>query len=63
METLWRNVSKNRRNIVPVLDFLVAHGYANCNYAGSLQASYRQGIAPLAHGQWCAMCALTGPFW
>lgn len=31
VETLWRNVAMNKRNIVPVLDFLVAHGYADSN--------------------------------
>ena len=39
MELLWTNVARNRRNIVPVLDFLVAHGYTDSNAGQGLQAS------------------------
>ena len=33
VELLWTNVALNRRNVVPVLDFLVARGYQQCNAA------------------------------
>lgn len=37
VELLWTNVALNRRNVVPVLDFLIARGHQECNGSSAAQ--------------------------
>lgn len=50
VERLWSTVARNRRNIVPVLDFLLAHAFSDSDEGLGLQVcphSTRRDIAPM----------------
>jgi hypothetical protein len=42
VERLWGTVAANKRNVIPILDFLISRGMQEVN----LQ------VAPLSHGWW-----------
>ena len=46
MELLWTNVALNRRNVVPVLDFLIARGHQECNASGAAQVGRPRTVQP-----------------
>lgn len=58
VEQLWTNVALNRRNVVPVLDFLIARGDQECNTSDAAQVLARpnasQGCRTAAVDQMCS---------
>lgn len=53
VEQLWTNVALNRRNVVPVLDFLIARGDQECNTSDAAQV-----LAQLHASQHCRSAAV-----
>lgn len=43
VEQLWTNVAVSRRNVVPVLDFLIARGHQECNGSSAAQVAIAPG--------------------
>lgn len=64
VELLWTNVALNRRNVVPVLDFLIAHGLQECNANRPAQVSVppQLGLTSTMKGAHVHMTVVTPQF-